>query len=96
MLVKLILIALLIFVIYLVIKFFRFLNKINLIFKTTKESYTQSKKSNLMVKDEVCNTYLPQEDAIEINIGGEKHYFCSQECKQKFLEEHKKGFLKKS
>ena len=96
MLVKLILIGFLIFILYVLIKFFRFLNKLSLIFKQPREPRTRSKKSNLMVKDEVCNTYLPQEDAIELNINGKKYYFCSKECKQKFLEEHKKGFLKKS
>ncbi|MCP2597887.1 YHS domain-containing protein [Candidatus Aminicenantes bacterium AC-335-A11] len=55
----------------------------------------QQKKSNLMIKDEVCNTYLPVEDAIEVNINGKKYYFCSKECKEKFIEEYKKGFLKK-
>jgi len=95
MLIKLILIGFLIFILYILIKFFRFLNKLSLIFKQTKEPHSQ-KKSNLMVKDEVCNTYLPQEDALEVNINGKKYYFCSKECKQKFLEEYKKGFLKKS
>ena len=96
MLFRLILIGFLIFIVYIIIKFFRFLNKLNLIFRSSKEPNTQPKKSNLMVKDEVCNTYLPKEDAIEVNINGKKYYFCSKECKQKFLEEHKKGFLEKS
>jgi YHS domain-containing protein len=42
-----------------------------------------------MVKDEVCNTYLPKEDAIRENIGGKEYFFCSKECRQKFLEQKK-------
>ncbi|MEW6455396.1 MAG: YHS domain-containing protein [Acidobacteriota bacterium] len=38
-----------------------------------------------MVKDEVCNTYLPKEDAIHKVINGKDYYFCSDECKDKFL-----------
>lgn len=42
-----------------------------------------------MVKDEMCNTYLPQEDAIKEIYEGKEYYFCSKECKQKFLEQNK-------
>ena len=43
----------------------------------------------LMVKDEACNTYLPKEDAIRFNFEGREYYFCSNTCKQKFLESKK-------
>jgi uncharacterized protein len=45
-----------------------------------------SKSSRQMVKDEICNTYLPQEDAIKEIHEGKEYYFCSRECRQKFLE----------
>jgi uncharacterized protein len=48
-------------------------------------------RSGVMVKDEVCNTYLPKEDAIEQTIGGREHYFCSQECRRKFDQERSKN-----
>jgi YHS domain-containing protein len=44
----------------------------------------------MMVKDEVCSTYLPQEDAIKEKIDGGMHYFCSKNCRDKFLEERKR------
>jgi YHS domain-containing protein len=44
-----------------------------------------------MVKDEVCNTYLPREDAIREVIKGEEHFFCSNDCRQKFLEAKKEA-----
>jgi len=40
-----------------------------------------------MVKDEICNTYLPKEDAIKEVYQGKEYYFCSNECRQKFLEQ---------
>jgi len=46
--------------------------------------------SGLMVKDETCNTYLPKEEAILEKADGKEHYFCSQECRQKFLEQRKR------
>jgi len=44
-----------------------------------------------MVKDEVCNTYLPREDAIRENWDGKEFFFCSPECRGKFLEQRKRG-----
>jgi YHS domain-containing protein len=46
--------------------------------------------SGNMVKDEVCNTYLPQEDAVRANVDGTDHFFCSRECRDKFVEQAKK------
>jgi uncharacterized protein len=45
--------------------------------------------SGIMVKDEVCNTYLPKDEAILERTDGEDHYFCSQDCRKKFLEQRK-------
>ncbi len=48
-------------------------------------------RSGVMVKDEVCKTYLPREDAIRETVGGEDQYFCSQACRAKFLAGRKGG-----
>ncbi len=45
--------------------------------------------SGTMVKDEFCNTYLPREDAIRDQLDGREYFFCSQECRRKFLEQRK-------
>ncbi len=47
--------------------------------------------SGVMVQDEVCRTYLPKEDALRETIGGKEFFFCSKECRRKFLEESKKS-----
>lgn len=37
----------------------------------------------VMVKDEVCGTYIPREEALtEVRDGVERH-FCSEECRKK-------------
>ncbi|MDD8025723.1 MAG: hypothetical protein PHI34_04360 [Acidobacteriota bacterium] len=41
--------------------------------------------SGTMVKDEVCGIYLPKENALRETIGGQEHFFCSRECRSKFL-----------
>jgi YHS domain-containing protein len=37
----------------------------------------------VMVKDDVCNTYIPKEEAIREVRGGEERFFCSEECRRK-------------
>lgn len=81
--VKIILYALLVYIIYLLIRFFQTLNKVK------KSTRPQKPVSNLMVKDHICNTYLPKEEAIKEIYQGKEYYFCSEACRQKFLEDKK-------
>jgi YHS domain-containing protein len=39
-----------------------------------------------MLKDEVCGTYIPREEALTEVRDGTEHYFCSEECRRKFLQ----------
>jgi len=48
-------------------------------------------RSGVMVKDEVCNTYLPREDAIRETSGGVDRYFCSEACRARYLAGRKGG-----
>ncbi len=43
-----------------------------------------------MVQDPACKVYLPRGQGIELKKDGQEYYFCSEECKNKFLQEHKK------
>jgi YHS domain-containing protein len=36
-----------------------------------------------MVKDEVCGTYIPREEALTEVRDGIEHFFCSEECRRK-------------
>jgi YHS domain-containing protein len=38
----------------------------------------------VMVKDDVCGTYIPRDEALTEVRGGEEHFFCSEECRRKF------------
>jgi YHS domain-containing protein len=40
----------------------------------------------VMVKDEICGTYIPREEALTERRDGAEHFFCSEECRQKFIE----------
>jgi uncharacterized protein len=75
--------ALIIYFVYLVWKFIRGVRR-----KVRPSSPTKN-LPQMMVKDEVCNTYLPLADALKENYQGRDYYFCSQECRQKFLDRMK-------
>jgi len=81
--IKIILYGLLIYLIYLLLRFFRTLGRVS------KRPQAPKQSSGLMVKDEVCNTYLPKEDALKEIHEGKEYYFCSPLCRQKFLEQKK-------
>ena len=36
-----------------------------------------------LVRDRVCNTFLPRERAIRGVIDGREEYFCSEECRKR-------------
>jgi uncharacterized protein len=38
-----------------------------------------------MVRDPQCGTYVPRGDAVEKTVGGQKHYFCSDRCRDAFV-----------
>jgi len=80
---KIIIYAFLAYVVYLLFRFFTALNKASKLPRTSKRA------SGLMVRDEICNTYLPKEDAVKEVYKGKEYYFCSSECRQKYLEQKK-------
>lgn len=54
----------------------------------SKEKFENSEKIIIggeFVKDPNCNVFFPKEKAILLNYKGENYYFCSEECKEKFL-----------
>lgn len=40
-----------------------------------------------MVQDPVCGTYVPVGQAVTLKREKETLYFCSEECREKFLQE---------
>ena len=46
---------------------------------------------DVMVKDPYCEIYFAKRDGVHVKIKGKDVYFCSTECKDKFLEKETKG-----
>ena len=43
-------------------------------------------ESATLVRDRVCNTFLPRSRALSLRVGAEEHHFCSEACRAKFLQ----------
>ncbi len=43
--------------------------------------------SGELVKDPSCGTYVDPESAITVKSGEDKFYFCSYECREKFIKQ---------
>jgi len=73
------------FLVYFGLKIFRFIQALGN--RTIPTAKRPSKSlSGVMVKDEICQTYLPKEDAIKELKEGKEYFFCSSECQNKFLK----------
>jgi len=86
MLGRIILISILFYIIYRLVKFFQRLGE------TSPQKYRKRTQpsSKVMVKDEMCNTYIPEDEALKEVKDGHTYYFCSPACRQKFIQERKK------
>jgi YHS domain-containing protein len=45
---------------------------------------------DVMVKDPHCGVYFPKRDGIRLELNGEELFFCSTECKDKYLADRSK------
>ncbi|MBQ9106175.1 MAG: YHS domain-containing protein [Mailhella sp.] len=56
--------------------------------KAEKEAQQKKKRvdSGEMVKDPVCGTYVEKDSAITVRNGEQTLYFCSYECRQKYID----------
>ena len=39
-----------------------------------------------MVQDPYCQTYVPKRDGIQARVGGQVLYFCSETCRDRYIE----------
>jgi uncharacterized protein len=76
----------LVFVVWLVR---RFLATILRAFKRPGPTSNATGTRNLMVKDPVCGMYMDSRLAIRLQSKNEVLYFCSEECRKKYLDINK-------
>lgn len=49
------------------------------------------RRAEPMVRDRVCNTFLPRSRALIERVGSEERFFCSERCRGAFLAERAAG-----
>ncbi len=54
--------------------------------KKTGHSGVAGEIDDVMVQDPCCKVYFPKRDAHRLRYDGTELYFCSEECKQRFME----------
>lgn len=53
--------------------------------RTGSGAMQRTEINDLMVKDPHCHTYIPKREALLVEHHGEKHYFCSDKCRDAYL-----------
>ena len=46
---------------------------------------------DIMVKDPYCDTYFPKRNGVKAVVEGETHFFCSDKCRDAYLEQRRKA-----
>lgn len=44
----------------------------------------KTRRGEDMVQDPHCGTYVPRGDALSATVRGQRHYFCSEQCRRDF------------
>lgn len=73
---------------YIIYSIYQFLKNLGRLRRRPQEA---ARLSGVMVKDEACETYLPKNEALREVIEGREYFFCSKDCRQKFLEERQRS-----
>lgn len=84
-------ILILIYVAYRVLKGYLFFRpKLKEAMRNTQARDTHGRHGDEeMVLDPVCNSYTPVNSAFRLDKGGKTEYFCSTECREKYLAQLK-------
>jgi YHS domain-containing protein len=78
---KLVLLAAVVYILY---RFF--INDKSKLLEKAKKEREERSRSEEMVQDPVCGTYVDKSSAISVRSGEQVLYFCSYECRKKYIE----------
>lgn len=84
MLIKLIF---LIGLVYFGIRIFKLWGRLNAAVNRAVPRQAKGEIDDVMVKDPYCHVYFPKRNGISLKRNGQVFYFCSKECKEKFIQE---------
>jgi YHS domain-containing protein len=53
--------------------------------KSSEDNAVPSSGDTELIRDPQCGTYFLRQRGVEARIGGKRIYFCSEECRDKYL-----------
>lgn len=56
--------------------------------KSSEDNSVASSEDTELIPDPHCGTYFLRQRGVEAKIGGRKVYFCSEECRDKYMLSH--------
>ena len=56
--------------------------------QNTVSNKTAGEIADVMIKDPFCEIYFPKKDGVHLRFEGKDLYFCSKECRDKFVEKY--------
>ncbi|MEN8152586.1 MAG: YHS domain-containing protein [Acidobacteriota bacterium] len=59
-------------------------------FRSGKKEKSEKTAMEEMKKDPVCGTYIPEKNSLKLKSGGETFHFCSEKCREHYIETIKK------
>lgn len=59
--------------------------------KEAKDEQEQKIAAGEMARDPECGVWVSMDDSISVKNGNKNYYFCSYECRDKFLKELRSG-----
>jgi uncharacterized protein len=79
---RLLILLLIFYLTYRALKYWIFTNVIS---GPPTSTSSERQIDDIMVKDPVCEVYFPKRSGTSMNINGKTIYFCSEDCKNKYL-----------
>ncbi len=52
---------------------------------------TAGQIDDVMIKDPFCETYFAKRDGVHLKLNGKDLYFCSSDCRDKFIAQQSNG-----
>ncbi len=74
-----------IIILYLAYRALKYRLHINMTPKSKYSKGSERQIDDIMVKDPMCEVYFPKRSGIPLTIDGKTFYFCSNDCKEKFM-----------
>ncbi len=81
------------FLIFLAVGYLLYRSMKNWMFPDARQKKNVSSRANgqiddVMVKDPFCETYFPRRNAVRLKMNGNVYYFCSKDCRDKYIAQH--------